>query len=99
MNKSLLLLLVLALLVGCASGDGDSSTPDNICGQTPCYEGPFEAPWISAHDYGLEFWDPAGGLLKNDNRVLETENLLIYSDASDDWAKIEMGGPGKVLWH
>jgi hypothetical protein len=96
MAKHLLLGLALAIaLTGCSAGEGDAGGPDNICGQEPCYEGPFEAPWISAHDYGLEFWAATGALLTNDNRVLETEHLLIYSDASEDWAKIEMGRTGE----
>lgn len=87
--------IFLLLCCACSSGEGESDVIDNICGQTPCYEGPFEAPWLSAYDYGLEFWDPAGGRLTNDNRVLETGHLLIYSDASEDWAKIEMGRTGE----
>jgi hypothetical protein len=96
-NKNFfILLLVLALcLVGCGSGESGSDINDNICGQEPCYEGPFEAPWLSAFDYGLEFWAANGVRLNNDNKVLETDNLLIYSDASEDWAKIEMGQTGE----
>ena len=91
----ILILLILLLLTYCGTGDSRTDTIDNICGQEPCYEGPFEAPWISAYDTGLEFWAPTGVRLNNDNKVLETENLLIYSDASEDWAKIEMGRTGE----
>ena len=53
--------------------------------------GPFTPPWISARDHGLIFVDERGTTLSNDNRVLETENFLIFSDASSDQAKIRMG--------
>jgi hypothetical protein len=85
----------LLLLCACTSEDTGTDITGNICGQTPCYEGPFDPPWLSAHDTGLEFWDPAGGLLTHDNKVLETQHLLIFSDASEDWAKIEMGQTGE----
>jgi hypothetical protein len=95
MKKALLLLFVFLFLISCSTGERGTSAPDNICGQEPCYPGPFEAPWISAYDYGLEFWAANGVQLTHDNRVLETGHLLIYSDASEDWAKIEMGRTGE----
>lgn len=95
MIKNILLVLAGIFLLLCCACESGSGITDNICGQEPCYQGPFDPPWLSAHDYGLEFWDPAGGLLTNDNKVLETEHLLIYSDASEDWAKIKMGRTGE----
>jgi hypothetical protein len=85
----ILILLTLLLFFSCRTGDSSWETPDNICGQEPCYEGPFQPPWISGHDYGLEFVDQYGVSLSYDNRVLETENVLTFSDASLDWVKIE----------
>jgi hypothetical protein len=82
--------LMLAMALVLSSCDrGGPGIPDNICGQEPCYEGPFEPPWISAHDYGLTFTDQYRRELPCDNRVLETENVLTFSDASSDEVKIE----------
>jgi hypothetical protein len=100
MKKKTILFIAPALALGlalcflfaaCSTADPGQDGTGNLCGQEPCYEGPFDPPWLSAHDHGLEFRDPAGGTLTNDNRVLETEHHLIYSDASEDTAKIEMG--------
>ena len=92
MKKVLPLLLIFIILITCNTGESGSDSTDNICGQEPCYEGPFEAPWISGHYYGFELVDYyTGQIITYDNRVLETENCLIFSDASDDWAKIRMG--------
>jgi hypothetical protein len=92
-NAFMMLVLTLALAFsssGCNDRFQDPGT--NICGQEPCYEGPFEAPWISGHELGLSFINlMSGHPYTYDNRVLETENHLIFSDASEDWAKIRMG--------
>ena len=90
------MLCLIFLVFSCSTGTVDSEC-DNICCQTPCYEGPFDPPWLSAYDYGLEFWAATGVKLNNDNKVLETDHLLIYSDASEDWAKIEMGRIGEEV--
>jgi hypothetical protein len=89
--KHLLLGLALAIaLTGCSTGENGTDVADNICGQEPCYEGPFDPPWIAGHDYGLEFIDERGISLTYDNRVLESVNALIFSDASEDWAKEDL---------
>lgn len=92
-----IIILLILFLISCSTGDGEPGVTDNICGQEPCYEGPFDEPWISAYDCGLEFWAATGVMLNNDNKVLETDHLLIYSDASEDWAKIEMGRMGEEV--
>lgn len=87
---AIIYLLILLLLSSCTTGSDDSNTGcENICCQEPCYEGPFEPPWIAGHGYGLEFIDQYGNSLTYDNRVLETENVLTFSDASSDQVKIE----------
>jgi len=82
-------LLILLVLSSCSSRDfTNDNRIDNICGQEPCFEGPFEPPWISGYDHGLEFIDQYGVKLSYDNRVLETEKVLTFSDASTDETKI-----------
>ena len=91
-KKILFILILLTLLLFSSCGNDrhwDTDVPDNICGQEPCYEGPFQAPWLSAYEHGLEYVDENWHTLTRDNKVLETENVLTFSDASDDWAKIE----------
>jgi len=91
-----LLVLALALavmLVFSSCGNDrhwDTDAPDNICGQEPCYEGPYEAPWVSAYHVGLEYLSPDDTSWTHDNRVLTSQNFLILSDASSDQAKIRM---------
>jgi len=81
------IIFIFIYLTSCQSRD--SGPIDNLCGQEPCYEGPFDPPWVSAYHAGLRLdFDED---LTHDNRVLETDNFLIFSDASDDWAKIRMG--------
>lgn len=82
-------MLILLLLFSCNSGDSGSNTVDNICGQEPCYEGPFDPPWKDAHLEGIELNFDIN--LTHDNRVLETDHFLVFSDASSDEAKIHMG--------
>jgi hypothetical protein len=89
MKKLLWILLILLFLISHGCDDRFQDRDDNICGQDPCYEGPFEPPWLSAHDEGLEFVDENWHTLTCDNRVLETENVLTFSDASGDEVKIE----------
>ena len=76
------LILLILFLISCSTGDSEQDTIENICGQEPCYEGPFEPPWISAYDYDVWFVDQYQRTLTCDNRVLETENVLTFSDAS-----------------
>ena len=85
------MVLILALLLSSCGNDRhwDVGADDNICGQDPCYEGPFEPPWLSAYDTGLAFYDSRGYKLTCDNKVLETENVLTFSDASSDEVKVQ----------
>lgn len=92
MARHLVLGLVLAMLFVFSSSSCHDRFQDpdtNICGQDPCYEGPFDPPWLSAYENDLEYVDENWHTLTCDNKVLETENALTFSDASDDWAKIE----------
>ena len=84
------ILLILLLLTYCGTGDSGTDTIDNICGQEPCYEGPFQLPWISAYHYGLVYVSPDDTEWTHDNRVLESQNFLVFSDESSDQAKIRM---------
>ena len=91
----LVFLFLLLVLVHCHDRFRDTEY-DNICGQEPCYEGPFDPPWVDAHLAGLELnFDIA---LTHDNRVLETDNFLVFSDASEDWAKIRTGETAEDAW-
>ena len=97
MKRLLLLALFVALMTFFCGHDrfwdrDDNDTDTNICGQEPCYEGPFDPPWISAYDNDVWFIDGYGRKLPCDNRVLETENVLTFSDASSDEVKIEYAG-------
>jgi hypothetical protein len=86
-KKILFIFLGFVVLAACGPWESKQNRVRNICGQEPCYEGPFDPPWVS----GLRFSSPWDDILTHDNRVLETDNFLIFSDASSDEAKIRMG--------
>jgi len=88
MSKKLLLGLLLAMLLVLSSCSTRDFTTDNICRQEPCYEGPFDPPWVSAFHAGLEYISPEGTPWTHDNRVYESANFLIFSESSGDEAKI-----------
>jgi len=81
-------LTILVLLSSCTTNSDDPEC-DNICCQIPCYEGPFDPPWVSAYRADLELNLDID--FTHDNRVLETDHFLVFSDASEDLAKIKMG--------
>jgi len=84
------LLGVLVVFLSSACGpDRHWDENEDICGQDPCYEGPFDPPWLSAYDADLAFYDSMGYKLTCDNKVLETENVLTFSDASSDEVKVQ----------
>ncbi len=90
MGRKILFILGLGLIflnIACSSPETDAI--DNICGQELCYPGPFHPPWISAYDNDLEFIDQYHRKLPCDNKVLETENVITFSDASSEEVKIE----------
>lgn len=80
------IIAVFLFWFSCSQSVTDSGF-DNSCGQEPCYEGPFEPPWVS----GLTFIGPMAQQWTHDNRVLETNNFLVFSDSSSDEAKIRYG--------
>lgn len=84
--KTILIFLCFILIVFCRSETSDSEV-DNPCRQEPCYEGPFDPPWVD----GLTFIGPRGEQWTHDNRVLETDHFLVFSDSSSDEAKIRFG--------
>jgi len=85
-KNTIFFLLIILVLLSCSTGFEPGVK--NICRQEPCYEGPFEPPWVSGHDVGLDYWDELGKNISHDNRVLETKNILTFSDASSDDVKI-----------
>lgn len=90
MRRPFLFVIILIILFSCSSCDSiNDNGIDNICGQEPCYEGPFDPPWVDAHMEGIELNLDIN--LTHDNRVLETDHFLVFSDASSDEAKIQMG--------
>ena len=95
-KKYMLVVVLAAVFLSCSSTDSHWDKTDNICGQLPCYEGPFEPPWISAYDTGVEFRDHYRRKLPCDNKVLESKNILTFSDASSDEVKIEFSRMAEV---
>lgn len=71
---------IAAVLQLCACKE-PAGVEENPCGQTPCYSGPFEPPFVS----GLAFRGPEA--VTHDNRVYESESFLVFSDASSDETK------------
>jgi hypothetical protein len=88
-KKTFILLFIALIFYGCQTQHTpvEEEVINNICGQEPCYEGPFTPPWVG----GLSYVSPWGDTWTHDNRVLETNNFLVFSDASTDDAKIRLG--------
>ena len=94
-RSTLRLFLYLSVFTALVMLNSSCTAEGNSCGQLPCYEGPFDPPWVS----GLAFpWGPDGTPLTHDNRVLETDNFLVFSDASSDDAKIRMGDTAEACF-
>jgi hypothetical protein len=91
-KKILIIFLGIVVLATCKPRDSYQNRVDNICGQDPCYEGPFDPPWVSGLSLSAS-WDD---ILTHDNRVLETDNFLVFSDASSDEAKIMLGNTAEA---
>jgi hypothetical protein len=79
-DRFLWILGMAAVLQLCACQE-PAGVEGNPCGQDPCYPGPFEPPFVS----GLTF--PGPQAVTHDNRVYESENFLVFSDASSDETK------------
>ncbi len=93
--KAFILIQLLLLLISCQQPAPGIEGVDNICGQNPCHIGPFDPPWLSGISQGTFDAVKLSGIqyfsrLSHDNRVYESANFLIFSDASDDWAKIRL---------
>jgi len=85
------LVILIILTVSCQHSTKDNQSIDNRCRQIPCYEGPFDPPWVSGLPYDI-FYNKISYYprLTHDNRVYESPNFLTFSDASEDWAKIAL---------
>jgi len=77
----LLLPLGVAAVLQLSACQEPAGVEEDLCGQTPCYPGPFEPPFVS----GLTFPGPIG--VTHDNKVYESESFLVFSDASSDETK------------